>query len=492
MTAPIRVATRGSALARWQAERVVARLGVPAELVIVTTTGDRDRTSAIHAIGGNGVFVKEVQEAVRRGDADVAVHSAKDLPPLTPDDLVIARGPRAGRRRATRWSARRWPTCRTAAHGRHRLGAPPRPARRAPPRPHVRRAPRQRPDPRRAGRRLRRRGRRRRRARAPRARATGSPRCSPIDAHAADGRPGRARGRVPGRRRATTRARSPRSTTPPRTAALDAERGVPRRARRRLHHAVRRATRPCRRRHDHRRRRCSPPPTARACCAPTATGADGPARRPRRRPPHPRRPRRRRAPRHGGPDDRTSIGAGRHAACRSASARRHAMTVYLVGAGPGDPGLITVRGAELLGPRRRRRVRPARRTRRCSTSRRPTPSASTSARRRAGSRWTRTASTPRSSSTASPGRLVVRLKGGDPFVFGRGGEEAEALIAAGVPFEVVPGITSAIAAPAYAGIPVTHRGLSHPRHDRHRSRGPGEGHAPTPTGTRSPAPAARS
>jgi hydroxymethylbilane synthase len=93
MTAPIRVATRGSALARWQAERVVARLGVAAELVIVTTTGDRDRTSAIHAIGGNGVFVKEVQEAVRRGDADVAVHSAKDLPAVTPGDLAIGAVP---------------------------------------------------------------------------------------------------------------------------------------------------------------------------------------------------------------------------------------------------------------------------------------------------------------------------------------------------------------------------------------------------------------
>ncbi len=95
--APLRVATRGSALARWQAERVVALLttldGVEADLVVVETTGDRRADAPIHEIGGTGVFVKEVQEAVLDGRADIAVHSAKDLPALTPDGLVLAAVP---------------------------------------------------------------------------------------------------------------------------------------------------------------------------------------------------------------------------------------------------------------------------------------------------------------------------------------------------------------------------------------------------------------
>ena len=90
----MRVATRQSALARWQAERVVellgARGGVEAELVLVETTGDRRTDVPLHSIGGTGVFVKEVQEAVLDGRADVAVHSAKDLPAITPDGLVLA------------------------------------------------------------------------------------------------------------------------------------------------------------------------------------------------------------------------------------------------------------------------------------------------------------------------------------------------------------------------------------------------------------------
>ena len=135
------------------------------------------------------------------------------------------------------------------------------------------------------------------------------------------------------------------------------------------------------------------------------------------------------------------------------------MTVYLVGAGPGDPG-----SADRAG-RRGARAAP---TWSCTTGWR-TPASSTW--RPAGARRIDVGKAPGGPvdqdeinallvGEGRAGREVVRLKGGDPFVFGRGGEEALALQAAGVPFEVVPGITSAIAVPAYAGVPVTHRGLA--------------------------------
>jgi hydroxymethylbilane synthase len=86
----LRVATRGSALARWQAERVARRLGDDVELVIVQTTGDQRADVPVHRMGGMGVFVKEVQEAVLDERADIAVHSAKDLPAETPAGLTLA------------------------------------------------------------------------------------------------------------------------------------------------------------------------------------------------------------------------------------------------------------------------------------------------------------------------------------------------------------------------------------------------------------------
>ena len=128
-------------------------------------------------------------------------------------------------------------------------------------------------------------------------------------------------------------------------------------------------------------------------------------------------------------------------------------TVYLVGAGPGDAGLLTLRGAELL---RRADVVLHDALVNPDLLRLAPPSAELIAR---GKNMTM----PQEKITAlliaraREGKCVVRLKGGDPYIFGRGGEEAEALAAAKIPFEVVPGVSSFVAASNYAGIPLTHR-----------------------------------
>lgn len=132
--------------------------------------------------------------------------------------------------------------------------------------------------------------------------------------------------------------------------------------------------------------------------------------------------------------------------------------VYLVGSGPGDPGLFTIKGLELV---RNAEVLVYDRLAHPSIVAEAKPDAEKIYVGKASSNHTMKQEDI-NALLVEKGReckMVVRLKGGDPFVFGRGGEEAEALLEAGIPFEVVPGITSAIAVPAYAGIPVTHRGL---------------------------------
>jgi uroporphyrin-III C-methyltransferase len=130
-------------------------------------------------------------------------------------------------------------------------------------------------------------------------------------------------------------------------------------------------------------------------------------------------------------------------------------TVYLVGSGPGDPDLLTVKAARLLeeadvvlhdklpGPDILGLIPPEKRE--------------DVGKRAGGERTPQEETNSRLVELAREGKIVVRLKGGDPFVFGRGGEEMEYLAAHGVPFEVVPGVTAGVAGPGVAGIPVTHR-----------------------------------
>jgi uroporphyrinogen III methyltransferase / synthase len=130
--------------------------------------------------------------------------------------------------------------------------------------------------------------------------------------------------------------------------------------------------------------------------------------------------------------------------------------VFLVGAGPGDPGLITARALELIVAADvivHDRLIP----RDALAAARPDAELLYVGKEPGDASVRQEEIEELLIDRARQGKIVVRLKGGDPFVFGRGGEEAEGLAEAGIPFEVVPGVTAGVAAPAYAGIPVTHR-----------------------------------
>ena len=130
--------------------------------------------------------------------------------------------------------------------------------------------------------------------------------------------------------------------------------------------------------------------------------------------------------------------------------------VYLIGAGPGDPELITVKGLKALRSADvilYDRLAPAE----LLTEAKPGAELINASKRPDHHTLTQSEINERIVSHARAGKTVARLKGGDPFVFGRGGEEAEACRTAGIPYVIIPGVSSAIAVPAYAGIPVTHR-----------------------------------
>ena len=133
--------------------------------------------------------------------------------------------------------------------------------------------------------------------------------------------------------------------------------------------------------------------------------------------------------------------------------------VYLVGAGPGDPGLITVRGRECIA-RADVIIYDALANAQLLEDARPDAERIFVGKERDRHTLIQEEINRLLVEWAGKASHVVRLKGGDPFVFGRGGEEALLLAEHKIPFEVVPGVTAGIAVPAYAGIPVTHRGMA--------------------------------
>jgi uroporphyrinogen III methyltransferase / synthase len=446
----VRIGTRGSALARWQAGEVARRLrlaGIDSEQVIIRTTGDRRTDVPLSQLGGKGLFLKEIEEALLRDEIDIAVHSLKDVPSFTGEQFALAAFlPRAEPRDA--WIARDGSSLAELPAGAVVGTSSPR-----------RRAQllRRRPDldirP---------------------IRGNVDSRLAKLHAGEFDAiilagagleRLGRLdeittllslEEMLPASGQAIvtieTRADRPdliemlRSINDPDAELMGtAERSVLQRFGSLLdcHSSI--AVHASLKEERLTIRAIASDPEGRNVVEGGAHGA------------------REEAARLIAETWQQLVDTGARELLTLPASERSASTssgrVYLVGAGPGDPGLLTLRAAELIAtadvvvldalvsPEIAARI----------------PETATIL--DAGKRASRHKMTQEEINAALvehglAGRRVVRLKGGDPFVFGRGGEEAEELREAGVEFEIVPGISSAIAGPAYAGIPVTHRSFA--------------------------------
>ena len=438
----IRIGTRGSALALWQANEVARLLPCESEIVTIKTTGDKRQNVSLASIGGKGLFIKELEEALERGVIDVAVHSLKDVPSIIPEHFELAAFLERADPRDAWVHPEGMPIASMPAGAVIGTSAPRRRAQLAALYPHL---------------------------------GIEDIRGN-VDTRIEKARTGRYAGIVLASAGLTRLGRANEITSyfsvdemlpasGQGIVAIEVLRG---------HEAVRDAVR----RINH------PPSETAALCergvlqkygerldcysevAVHCTVADEITIR---------------AFFHGvrtlqrGRNAQAVIdavyeelerlaGGGQRAAGRPPlppAARRplpagSSGKVYLVGAGPGDPRLLTLRAAELL--ERADVVALDALVSKDIAARIPKSAQVVYVGKRAAAH-----ALPQEQinqlliDEAKQGKLVVRLKGGDPFVFGRGGEEAEELIAAGVPVEIVPGISSAIAGPAYAGIPVTHR-----------------------------------
>ena len=447
----IRLATRGSPLALCQTELVSGLLrrahpGLVVEPLVVRTRGDRDASAPLDQIGGQGVFVTEVEAAVAEGRAEAAVHSAKDMPSVMPVHFVLGAVPRRADARDGLVGSTLAGLPAGALVG---TGSARRRAQLASLRPDLVFTDL--------------RGNMARRvavaeegtvsavvvAVAAMDRLGWESRLSDV-LDPVDVLPQAGQGAMAVQCRADddgTRRLLAAIDHSPSHRALRSERAVLADAGRELHAAGR-----CLRR------------AGRGGRGPAGVGAPGRRGRAHGGPPDPigRRPRSR--GRRGGACP-TGRGRGRRRGLRR-PAGHGPVTVYLVGAGPGDPGLLTRRGAALLARAdvvlHDRLVSPAILDLVPTSARLIDVGKDPDARPARGERQEeRQAEIARL--LVEHGRtsaVVVRLKGGDPFLFGRGGEEVEVLDRAGIAWEVVPGVTSAFGVPAAVGIPVTQRGLA--------------------------------